>query len=1268
MVTVALAIVVGLGRALTPYANQLKPTIEQRLSQELGLPVQIGEITAQWQGLDPFFDLQQVIVGDSAEQGLSLEQLRLRVHLLHWVLPRRDDWSLEISGVDLHLLRDDEGQWQVQGFVNGEETANDYRTLLQLGDITVNNSHLHLLGVPNPQQLVVDSVRLRQQKSGLTLNGTIGLQDATPLQLKARFSESGDEAQWQVYIQAQEQPLGTWLSLSLPADNEPSPSAPTPGSADVELWLDWHENQQTQASAYLTLNRPVFTGPETEPLEISRTQAQLWFDAQDERWQLDVAKLATERVPNQGLMQRAADAFTFGDGPLHDITPTEDPWLWVSAAETTEFGVAKLDLSIISELSYWWPQAPEFFRHAALQGEIPELTGRWHPEQGLAQLDGRWQGLSLASVDGVPGTEAISGQIRFRHGIGHVEMADGQLLVPSVFPNPLPLQNLQLQFEVNSSEQGTQILFPKLHWDSGGLELNAQGRYVTGNEEQGHGPWLEMDIAIPQLKVADADTYLPTRVMGQRTGEWLQRGLLSGQLEDIRATFRGDPNQWPFAAGQGVFRATSHVRGVDVQFNDDWPVIRQLDGQLSFSPKEMFIDEATVGFAGAPVQALNAYIADMDDAVLELTMDSQTDASKHLSMLGRLPLQAGAWVETTDLSLSGPSRIRADLSVDFRDGRSDAWVDGQAEFIDVAANYNDRLKLAALKGVLKFSNDGLEPANLDVLWREQQARLSFAQEPFSVALSGRFGVQEVLDVAGVDTLWQQYLQGESLWHWHLMPASAGSYLQAESDLIGVNVSLPDPLAKLPFMPQKLQVTVPFGDEIPVQVRYGAEVDAMVRLDEESRVNGVNLMLTGGCELNSETTCLAAAPALPWQGWLGGYASTADLLSWVDVIEALAAAEDEAEQSLEWRGNTRFKQMQLMGRFFTDAGMHFARNGEHWGISFSGEQMQGKVRLPAGDNASNTIVAEFDYLYLPPPPSITVAAAYTDPQNMPALHLYAEDLHWEEWPVGELQVQAFPVASGLRFETIEASNSVFNLSGQGDWLREGTDVHSNLQLRFDAEQLGALLETLGYGAVVEGGQTIIELAGSWPGGPSDFALAKLSGSLDVNVVQGRFPEAGPGAGRMLGLMSVQALPRRILLDFRDVFETGLNFDRLHGSFQIADGFATTDDLEIDSTAATILVNGRTDLVNKEYHQTVSIRPGVGSTLPVIGAIAGGPVGVTAGLALQGLLSKPLGGLAEVTYYVSGPWDDPQVEDQPSSTDSAEPLPPLPPAPETGEGEE
>jgi hypothetical protein len=56
----------------------------------------------------------------------------------------------------------------------------------------------------------------------------------------------------------------------------------------------------------------------------------------------------------------------------------------------------------------------------------------------------------------------------------------------------------------------------------------------------------------------------------------------------------------------------------------------------------------------------------------------------------------------------------------------------------------------------------------------------------------------------------------------------------------------------------------------------------------------------------------------------------------------------------------------------------------------------------------------------------------------------------------------------------------------------------------------------------------------------------------------------------------------------------------------------------------------------------VRPGVSKTLPVIGAIAGGPVGAAAGLALQALLRDALGEAAEARYTIRGPWTDPQVE--------------------------
>ena len=58
--------------------------------------------------------------------------------------------------------------------------------------------------------------------------------------------------------------------------------------------------------------------------------------------------------------------------------------------------------------------------------------------------------------------------------------------------------------------------------------------------------------------------------------------------------------------------------------------------------------------------------------------------------------------------------------------------------------------------------------------------------------------------------------------------------------------------------------------------------------------------------------------------------------------------------------------------------------------------------------------------------------------------------------------------------------------------------------------------------------------------------------------------------------------------------------------------------------------------------MTIRPGVGNTLPIIGALAAGPAGAAAGLALQGLLHKPLAEATQVRYSITGSWDDPLIE--------------------------
>ena len=149
-------------------------------------------------------------------------------------------------------------------------------------------------------------------------------------------------------------------------------------------------------------------------------------------------------------------------------------------------------------------------------------------------------------------------------------------------------------------------------------------------------------------------------------------------------------------------------------------------------------------------------------------------------------------------------------------------------------------------------------------------------------------------------------------------------------------------------------------------------------------------------------------------------------------------------------------------------------------------------------------------------------------------------------------------------------------------------------------------------------------------------------MELVVRDGQLLEVEPGAGRVLGLLSVAQLPRRLMLDFRDLFARGLAFDRMEGQVRFGDGVARTDDLRIDAPAADIAIRGSTDLRAQRFDQTIDVAPKSGNLLTVVGAMAGGPVGAAVGAAANAVLRRPLGEIGAKTYHVTGPWKDPKVD--------------------------
>jgi uncharacterized protein YhdP len=157
------------------------------------------------------------------------------------------------------------------------------------------------------------------------------------------------------------------------------------------------------------------------------------------------------------------------------------------------------------------------------------------------------------------------------------------------------------------------------------------------------------------------------------------------------------------------------------------------------------------------------------------------------------------------------------------------------------------------------------------------------------------------------------------------------------------------------------------------------------------------------------------------------------------------------------------------------------------------------------------------------------------------------------------------------------------------------------------------------------------------------MEDASGTLRLEVNKGQVLDIEPGTGRLLGLLSVAALPRRLSLDFRDVFNKGLAFDTIKGDFRFVSGNAYTCNLGVEGPSADMGIIGRTGFGAKDYDQLAVVRPHVGNVLPILGAsVLGGPIGGVTMLLISQVFRKPLSTLGESYYRVSGQWEKPAVD--------------------------
>ncbi|MFV0678808.1 YhdP family protein [Ottowia sp.] len=377
---------------------------------------------------------------------------------------------------------------------------------------------------------------------------------------------------------------------------------------------------------------------------------------------------------------------------------------------------------------------------------------------------------------------------------------------------------------------------------------------------------------------------------------------------------------------------------------------------------------------------------------------------------------------------------------------------------------------------------------------------------------------------------------------------------------------------------------------------------------------------------------------------------------------------------------RVGELRVHERSLHDLVAHGAREGSTWRTNIQARELAGRIAYSEGENQRpGKVQARLTRLSVPEEATPEQTSLLTEPpSNMPALDIVVDDFELRDKKLGRLEVQAVNrdstragmVAAGagsrqdwqLNSLSLRTPEATFTASGYwaagaraarpdvgkdtgaanaGASVRRNDARRTELDFDLDVRDAGALLTRLNMPGVLARGQGKLSGNIGWEGAPATPHYPSMQGQLRVDMGAGQFLKASPGIGKLLGVISLQALPRRLSMDFRDVFSSGFAFDFVRGDVGVQSGVAQTRNLQMKGVNAAVLMEGSADLDKETQNLHVLVVPDIDAGTAALAAAAINPVIGLGAFVAQLVLKEPINRAATREFDISGTWTDPQV---------------------------
>ena len=1000
----------------------------------------------------------------------------------------------------------------------------------------------------------------------------------------------------------------------------------------------------------------------------SLNRAELKFDAGNVTMQLTDEPGATfDQVAGALTLTHAGGRWTLSGRRVRALQPgRRDPdcdfdvvWRDAGGSLALQATASYLRAETLLPLAGLLPQKDlrERLRELAPSGEwldVRVALTRAKEDDPLAfDVQARFRGMGFAPAGRVPGLRGLDGTLAGNQSGGRVdiETQKGVFSWPAEFQQPVAVENLKTTLYWSRTAQQLLVATPSLALRTPDASL--EGRVAWRQPTDGDSPMLTLAASLNDGNVPNTRLYLPRTRIAASALAWLDRAFIAGRMPHADVVIQGPIRHYPFRDGSGLFLARVQLEGLAVNYKDGWPGAENLAVAAEFRNEGLSMRLSSGHIGKLTIASGTARFADFKTGELQLHASVSGDAADTLRYLRATPLDAAAEHVFSSVEAQGPMAADVDLFLPFKefDRRHTlvtAHLDGVSlqhlgsplmatELTGEAEVEGAQVPRADVRGKVlggAFQMTARAPRNRPVM----RTTLVFNGMLSGDALHAALSLPATIPIGGM-TDWHGVLRMSP------EPARERS-LRLNASLVGLELNLPEPLAKPAGRPLPTAVDVEWraaGNEL-VRIALGEVLRAQFNVD--SGVDGPTLgraavTFGAGAGSSSEPPPLSESQQLATGGTIGRL----DLGGWLKLYTP--DKNGRPMGSLLRTAQFEVEQVDYLGLSFRDVALDLALAETGWRIGIGGPNVTGSISLPAASDPGEPWTLEFQRLkFVDGPSSGSQAAAAgadagaANPRSVPAMRFHAAELIWGDRHLGDVRATLAKLDDGISLQQLTVTAANFSATAKGEWRGQDVGV-ARAQGTLTSTDVGATMMDLGYDAVMEAKNGSLDFDMSWLGAPSGAALSLATGAVEVALDKGQLTGISPGAGRVLGLASLSALPRRLSLDFSDLTDKGLAFDTIRGDFDLRDGSAYTDNVRVVGPAAEIGLIGRVGLKNKDYDQTVEVTGNVSSTLP-LAAFAAGPVVGGAVLLFTEVFKQPLQGLARGYYRITGTWDNPTVE--------------------------